>query len=79
MDHLNALRGQYIDGFGKTTGNISDVKIDVSQWPLAIADERARLPARTWSAVGVEKKTHTHCGVMASQKCEGCHSLRLIS
>ena len=23
--------------------------------------------------------THTHCGVMASKKCEGCHSLRLIS
>ena len=63
MDHLNALRGQYIDGFGKTTGNISDVKIDVSQWPLAIADERARLPARTWSAVGVAKKnTHTLWG-----------------
>ena len=33
----------------------------------------------TDGATNLGQTPRTHCGVMASKKCEGCHSLRLIS
>ena len=51
--------------------------------PLGIR-ENARSWLFDWSkptdgATNLGQTPRTHCGVMTSKKCEGCHSLRLIS